>query len=237
MLDTYNLPLAIEDFVPVLLSSLGLLILSRMMWQADKNAGTFTTIGWILVTLGGFCKALWKLIMALSASQTDITFLDNSLFIFMAAGFTLFAWGIWVGQQNLAQRPVSTKLWPVPIGIIALFYTGAITTAVTQSDRTWFFILLGLTTLANVVMAVLLINQAWRERMPTAAGLFLTNLLAVFVLQGLARVPDQTIALQWVEQGLNTLAQGAFALGAWKLSAQVLEAVFERRQLSATAQL
>ena len=34
----------------------------------------------------------------------------------------------------------------------------------------------------------------------------------------MARIPDQTIALQWIEEIINVFAQGTFAVAAWQLS-------------------
>jgi hypothetical protein len=71
---------------------------------------------------------------------------------------------------------------------------------------------------------VLLIQQARRLGLNGIALLFLANIVIVFILSGLARIPDQTIPLQWTEQILNTFAQGAFAYAAWKLAQAIATA-------------
>ncbi|MBK9781825.1 MAG: hypothetical protein IPP55_17560 [Anaerolineales bacterium] len=63
------------------------------------------------------------------------------------------------------------------------------------------------------------------------AWLFLANIVIVFVLSGLARIPEQSIPLQWTEQLLNTFGQGAFAYAAWKLAG-----VISSRSVTATGQ-
>ena len=72
-------------------------------------------------------------------------------------------------------------------------------------------------TIGNVTLSVLLIQQARRLGLTLAAILFLANIVIVFILSGLARIPEQTIALQWGEQILNTFSQGAFLYAAWQL--------------------
>jgi hypothetical protein len=52
------------------------------------------------------------------------------------------------------------------------------------------------------------------------AALFLFNLSVSFAL---ARMSDQTVTLQWVKQGINTLSQLAFMFAAMKLNAHSLQ--------------
>jgi hypothetical protein len=49
------------------------------------------------------------------------------------------------------------------------------------------------------------------------AALFIINLVGVFLLNGLARMPEQTIALQWIEESINTVSWLAFAVAAYKI--------------------
>ncbi|OLT33468.1 hypothetical protein BJF79_34635 [Actinomadura sp. CNU-125] len=52
---------------------------------------------------------------------------------------------------------------------------------------------------------------------PLATPLFAAWLAGQYVLGPLAARADQSVALQWVEQTCNTLAQAAFAFAAWRL--------------------
>ncbi len=212
----YTLGLALEDFIPVILSSVGLCFIVQMIARVDERYGRFAQISWILITIGGLCKAAWKLIMALSDGTNDVRFLDNALFVFLAVGFSVMAWSLSNAQRQEAGKAAVPMYWFAGVG---LFYVGAVVTAVSQPDsRTWVFILLGLTTIANVITAVLLIHQAWRQSMRLEAVLFTVNILAVFMLSGMARIDPQTIPLQWAEQIINTLAQGTFAYAGWRLA-------------------
>lgn len=208
----YTLSLALEDFVPVVLSSLGLFFIRRMVLaRVGGLPGRVATLGWVLITVGGLSKSTWKLIMALTDGTRDVAVLDNALFVFLAPGFVCMAWAVWRMRGGKGG-------WGVPAGIIATFYVLALITVLTSPGaRTWVFVLLGLTTLANLTLGILLIRQAWQKGQKGMGVLFVVNLVAIFILSGLARVEPQTIPLQWIEQSINTVSQGAFALAAWRV--------------------
>ena len=50
-----------------------------------------------------------------------------------------------------------------------------------------------------------------------SAGLFVVNLVVAYTLVALARIPEQTVQLQWYEEVLNLFATSAFAVAAWHL--------------------
>jgi hypothetical protein len=83
-----------------------------------------------------------------------------------------------------------------------------------QGSRRWSLWLLMVTTLGNVLTSLQLIRHSWRHQLRVAAGLFLYNLLTIFLQARLARM-EQTIALQWIEQLNHTLSWAAFAVAAW----------------------
>lgn len=218
-METYTLGLALEDFIPVIFSSIGLYFISRMVGNVNARLGQMAAIGWILVTIGGFLKATWKLVMALTQTQTNIVWFDKGMFIWMSAGFTLLAFALWLMGEIRLRKRQPNRIWLGPaivlgLSLFAIFFTGFPDVTI----NTWRFILLGVMTIGNVVMVVLLIQQARANNENLLAVLFLVNIVIVFILSGLARIPEQSIPLQWTEQLLNTFAQGAFAYAAWKLA-------------------
>ena len=114
------------------------------------------------------------------------------------------------------------------LSLVAILFTGFPDLTV----NTWRFILLGVMTIGNVVTVILLIQRSRRLKLNRLAFLFLVNIVIVFILSGLARIPDQTIPLQWMEQLLNTFAQGAFAYAAWKLAQAVDKETASRQEVS-----
>ena len=72
--------------------------------------------------------------------------------------------------------------------------------------------------LADLVLIGLCVRACVRRHLSLAAVLFIVNVLGVLVLGRLGAIEDQTIALQWVEQSINTAAAAAFAGAAWILA-------------------
>jgi hypothetical protein len=224
-METYTLGLALEDFLPVIFSSIGLYFVSRMVKNVNPRLGQMATIGWILVTIGGFLKATWKLTMALTNSQTNIAWFDKGMFMWMSVGFTLLAFALWFVSEIRSGKRQPNRIWLGPAIVLVLSFAAILFTGFPDlTVNTWRFILLGVMTIGNVVMVILLIQQARYNNLNKMAWLFLVNIVIVFVLSGLARIPEQSIPLQWTEQLLNTFAQGAFAYAAWKLAGVIAPA-------------
>ena len=218
----YTLGLALEDYVPVIFSSIGMWLLTQMIAQVNKEAGRLALIGWLFISLGGLSKSSWKLVMALSNGTQDIVILDNLLFVLLGPGFVFMAWSLWCAYRMVTNQ-FRPGIWGVPMIITAVFIIPTIYSASTQPDsRTWFFILLTMTTLGNLVLGILLIRQSLFLKQPWIAVLFGINLVTIFALSGMARIPDQTIPLQWTEQIVNTISQGAFAFAAWQVAKETL---------------
>ena len=220
----YTISLALVDFIPVIFSAIGVFLIAQMIARLDHASGRVSYLAAGLITLGGLTKAVWKLVIA--ATGNDIAGLDDLLFVFLGPGFTLLSWALWNAQLIMANKTIPRRVWLRPLAVIALFGIGALSAGVIQpAARYWVYILLTLTTFANLAVGILLIRQAKQQNLNLAVGLFIFNLLAVFALSGMARVPEQTIALQWVEELLNALAQGAFAFAAWRLGQETAVAI------------
>lgn len=215
----YTLSLALVDYLPVAFTALGLFYIVRMVAHVDAAQGRVAAVGAVLTVAGGFAKATWKLIMALSGGATDVTWLDNSLFILMAPGYTLLAYSVWQTTRRVRGQRTWHR-WLPPVAFIALFFAGSLFLALSRpGSPAWERVLLSVMVLATVVTGVLLIAFSFRRRLPLAAWLFVLNLVGVFMLNGMARMPEQTIALQWIEQSVNAVAWLAFAYAAARVYA------------------
>jgi hypothetical protein len=64
----------------------------------------------------------------------------------------------------------------------------------------------------STTTSILLIAFAFREKLKLMGVLFIINLICVFILSGLARIPEQTIALQWFEESINTVSWLCFLI-------------------------
>jgi len=134
----------------------------------------------------------------------------------------LLAFSLWFVSEIRSGKRQPNRIWLGPAIVLGLSFAAILFTGFPDlTVNTWRFILLGVMTIGNVVMVILLIQQARYNNLNKMAWLFLANIVIVFVLSGLARMPDQSIPLQWTEQLLNTFGQGAFAYAAWKLAGAV----------------
>lgn len=213
----YTLSLALVDFLPVAFTAVGMFFVARMVWHTGQAQGQMAMLGAGLIVAGGFLKAAWKLIMAATQGGRDIRWLDNSLFILMAPGFVLMSAAVWCAVRAVRGRTLG-PVWPAPLITIALMFAGSLALALRNpGSPAWERILLGVMVLATVVTSTLLIVFAFRQRMPFMGALFVVNLVGVFVLNGLARMDHQTIALQWLEESINTVSWLAFAFAAWRV--------------------
>ncbi|GAA4083021.1 hypothetical protein [Nonomuraea soli] len=188
----YPLSLALVDFLPVVAMAIGITLLVPLLeGPARVAAGT----GGALVVLGGALKAVWKLLVA--AGGPDVAILSAVQFYLFAPGFTLLAWAV------LAPR---APWW----AFAAL--TGSGLAAAVATGATWPLLLI--TTVCATLLSVrlLLLSRRLAERL-----LFGFNLLGTYAMGLLASRPEQTIALQWVEESLNTLIWTAFAVAVWRM--------------------
>jgi hypothetical protein len=208
LLTEISLPLALEDFLLVIFFATGLFFIAKMVSCQSAIGGNLAYLGGFLITLGGFFKVCWKLILAIG--EIDVAWLNNSLFALMSAGFICLAWALWRSQK----LNNSTNFWVIPTFLIIVTLTVAGYFAFVAETRVWFFILLGATTLFNVAVSLQLISRSFKHKQWLAIGLFLLNLICIFAL---ARMGDQTVTLQWIKQIINTFSQGSFALAAWLL--------------------
>lgn len=191
MTEVATIPLALHDFVPVALAGVG------AYWLARTTGRRPALVGAALILFGGLCKASWKLVLAVNG--TDVTVLDDLLFAFLAPGFALLTWGLLGRRLPLA----------VPVGASVLALAAALSVGRT-------FPLLILAVIGATATGVLAIVRARESGDLIAAGLFAVQLVMAYALVPFAGA-NQSIAHQWWEQSLNTIGQGAFAVGAWRL--------------------
>jgi hypothetical protein len=192
-----TVPLALDDFVPVVLAGVG------AVWLARTTGRDRALLGAVLVLAGGLCKASWKLVLATTGD--DVPHVDELLFCLLAPGFALLTAALLADV-----RP--TRAAVVSRGADASIGVALVLAVLTRSTVP----LLVLTVLASTATGVLAILSARRSDDSTAALLFAVQLVVAYSLVPLAGT-GQSIAHQWWEQSLNTLGQGAFALGAWRL--------------------
>ncbi|MEV6072458.1 hypothetical protein AB0L82_38450 [Nocardia sp. NPDC052001] len=197
----YPISLAIEDYVPVLCTAFGVLLLHRI-----APSGPAVRLAAALLGIGGIAKATAKLIAA--AGGPDLIWLRGMLFPFLTLGFGLLTVALLRDGSGRVPRWLAIL---VP-SLIAACALGAILARDALP-------MLVSTTVFATIASIHLIGLARARGDTVSAALLGIQLLVFFLLGPLASRPDQTVALQWIEQLCNTAAQVAFLAAAWRLSA------------------
>jgi hypothetical protein len=214
----YSVTLALEDYLTVIFSTIGLALLTRMIGQLNRELGRMALLGTILACTGGVLKASGKLVMAVGGP--DLPVLNQGLFPLIAPGFTLMAWALYQIRRTMRSQPPLRQPWVVPALLIVLFGAGAL--ALGLAGGPWRVVLILQSTLANLAVLIMLIAAAWGRKMWLTGALFLTTLVVVLAMSQMARMPIQSIALVWGEQLSQTIAQALFALAAWQYGQSVV---------------
>lgn len=211
----YSLALALYDYIPIVLFVTGLWLTAKAVEPNAPSMARLMRYAIVLVGLGGFCKASWKLLIA--AFDVNWMLLNDALFVLMAPGFTFIAFAIWSVRRQLANRPLPATAWRCPASATALGLGLALLLALMLSSNVWFFVLLLQLTVANVLFTWHAMKFSLSVGSKAAALLFVANIIGVFVMSGLARVGDPSEAFQWIAQISNTVTQGSLALAGWVL--------------------
>ncbi|MCS6882034.1 MAG: hypothetical protein RMK84_07950 [Oscillochloridaceae bacterium] len=212
-----TVPLALQDYMTVIFSALGLAILTRMVYQFNRELGRMALAGMALIVLGGFLKASGKLVSA--AGGPDLALLHQGLFPLIAPGFALMAWSLYQIRRMFRDQPPLRRPWLVPAILIAVFGLGAL--ALAMAGGPWKVPLILLAAIGNVGMLILLAIAAWGRKMWFTGALFIVVLVVVLVMSQLANMKDVSIGMIWFEQITQTIAQMLFALAAWNFSQKV----------------
>ncbi len=218
-----TVPLALQDYMTVIFSALGLAILTRMVFLLNRSLGRMALVGTVLIVLGGALKASGKLISA--AGGPDVALFHQGLFPLIAPGFTLMAWSLYQVRRVFRDQPPLNRPWLVPVVVIAVFGIGVLSLA--MAGGPWKVPLILLATVGNVGMLVMLALAAWGRNMRFTGALFVVTLLVVLVMSQLANMKEVSIGMIWFEQITQTVAQMLFALAAWNYS-QKVEALYTR---------
>lgn len=191
----YSLGLAVLDFVPIFAFLVGAYFLVRIALEHRGTAcGRMMLAGTILVFTGGFLKASWKLLYVLDIA--DIKLMSEAQFVLLAVGFA----GMLVALSYLA-RSINQE---AKLGSVLLI-------------STWKIPFLTVMTLCSLGAHGLLAYIGFRKKDHRAAALFILATICMLLMSGLASGAEQTVAIQWIEESINSLGQVSFALGSYLL--------------------
>jgi hypothetical protein len=199
MEEAYPLSLALFDFVPNIAFLLGAFYLVKLtILLRGTRCARMAMAGTLLIFLGGFTKATWKLLAALQAP--NLSWLGQVQFILVGIGFLAVVTAVILMARRRPQDSAGLPLaalapWKLPFLMVMVVCS------------------LG----AYGILAYMAFNRQAR----LAAGAFIIAFLCTLLMGGLASA-SQTIALQWVEELINTAGLTGFAVGSALLYRNVL---------------
>lgn len=206
----YNVPLAIEDFMPVLLAGVAFWFLAQAVRVALPRAYPAALIGGMIVTFGGLCKATWKILVATGCWELPI--LENLLFPCIALGFSITAWAAFSLVKGREANPWLFVAFPFAAGLGSGWMSWS-----AGEFKNWPLLIAA--AVAACVMAISLAVVAFRAGKRSVGFLLVFYTLGTNILPPLAAQPKQSLEIQWAEQLTNTAVQGSFLLSAlWLLS-------------------
>jgi len=189
-MEPYPISLALFDLLPITAFLIGAIFLVKTArLGSGKRAGWMMLSGGLLVFLGGFTKALWKLLLA--AQIADIVWLGEAQFVLSGLGLLLMC----LTMLSMLRQPstlakggvvLSMALWKIPFLAIMLI-SG-----------------LGLDGMLSYV--------AFRRGLKLAGTAFALGLIGLLAM-GAFSGAEQTISTHWVAETVNTFGQSAFMLG------------------------
>lgn len=195
----YGVALAVEDFVPCVLAAVALVVLARTIRARLPRAFPAAVFGAVVISVGGFAKATWKLLVATGC--WEYPWLEQLLFPSIAFGFAAMAWSLW---SLYAGRTIIA--WP-----FVAFPLGAAIGAVWMGDQ-WPFLIAA--AVGATVFGIVGAAFAFRGGKKSVGILFIIYVVGTNVLPPLAARPDQTEQVQWMAQLTNSAIQFCFLLGA-----------------------
>ena len=118
-MNEFSVPMALMDFIPVILFLLGsLIIVKDLKSRISVISWIMFTIGIIMVTAAGTLKAVYKLLYALNIA--DVTWMTNQFFSNQAVGFLLAGIGLTIGVTSLKGKTLAVVPTMALVGIMVV---------------------------------------------------------------------------------------------------------------------
>ena len=189
IMETYPLSIAILDFVPTIAFLVGAYYLVRItLMMRGSPCGRMAMAGSVLVFLGGFLKALWKLLYTTNVG--DYQWMSQIQFVLLAPGFLALL-----------------------VAVILMARGKKKTTAPILAMAAWKIPLLAIMTLSSMGLQGILAYMAFQRKNTWAAVGFIIAFLCLVGMGAMAS-GEQTLARQWIEEGINTVGELGFMFGA-----------------------
>lgn len=187
-----TVPMAIMDFIPVVMFFIAAVILQRDLYnKLVKGAFALLAAGSILVLLGGFYKALWKILYALNVCNFEA--LDISFFPIQAPGFLL----VFLGLTALKKKDFGS---PTALAVAPMLYRSNL-----------IFIIMQVVGFGGIQYCMVRVALLMKKRL--AAVLFVLSFIFILGMGYLGAKFDDSSSMHWLAQATNVLSQGCFMWG------------------------
>ena len=195
----YSVIMAIVDFLPVLFYFLAAwLVASDLYKYVSKTVYGLLAAGSVMCFIGGAFKALWKLLFCFGINYPAFF---TSFFPMQAPGFMLYFVGLIIAMKQLKSGKGENGL-------------NMITAATVTSSVP----LLAFQSIGSVGSLVCLTILGFRTKNKVAGIYFILAIVFLFGMVGLSVTLDSSLGwANWAEQGVNTVGQVFFFLGAKKM--------------------
>ena len=177
----YTVPMALSDYIPVLLFGISAVLLVRDL-KNKMTTGVFVCLelGAIVAFLAGFLKASYKLLIATGVGEFPLL---NDLFLPLQSSGLLLTGLALVLMLVLHKRSAALAMAPLTMGFIGMMVLG----------------LGGMCASLSVVAA--------KMKKKLLIPVFILCFFCYMGMGYLASQKDGSAASNWIEQGVNTLGQ------------------------------
>lgn len=194
-----SLPMALLDFVPVVLFLIASVVLQRGLYhRMSKGAFALFAGGTVMAICAGLIKAVWKLLYALNVCDFDR--LNQAFFPMQSVGFLLAG----IAVVALLTAPQKEK---------KAVYAAAAAPAIFEGTM----IFVALLVLGSLGLYGGLGILAAKEKKHGAAVLFWIVFVLMLGMGYLSSRDFTQASMNWIAEGVNVAGQGLFLLAAGKL--------------------
>lgn len=193
-MDVFSVPMALTDFIPVALFGVSGVLMQRDLYnKMPKYAFACFAAGTINIFIAGFLKALWKLLYAMGVC--DFHLLNTMFLPTQSLGFLLAGLGILIMMGR--RKKVALVVAPPVFGGTFLFVG---------------MMVLGLGAICGSLGAL-----ALRLRKKGLVAVFFLCFVCYMAMGYLASRDSASAAINWIEQGVNTVGQLLLLWGVYGL--------------------
>lgn len=193
-----SVPMAIVDFIPVLMFLAASVLLQRDLYnKMSKGAFALFAAGTITVFVAGFFKAVWKILYC--AGICDFVVLNKTFFPMQTTGFVLAAVGMIAMICHEQGKNTAYCIAAVPA-----VYEGTMVFVV--------LMILGVMGLDGSVVII-----AKRMKKPLAVVLYIISFVFIMGMGYLSTKDFANPAMNWIAECVNIVGQGCFLAGTYVL--------------------